>query len=554
MKELTEESTEESKPNLGYPDLEDAEFVYRALLDHGMFADKIPPCFKSEGLVDLLKDKFPCKSWPCQPRGYIQYFASRHSNVPRDLAIPHPNSYIWLCDYIKSKWSEINIHIGKTERKNYLHVRKISDEPYILDMNYKKDEDKSEKERLRIDYLMGCTHIVKVDIANCFPSMYSHSIPWALMGKDNAKVKRRKQIWENKLDCLSRNLKNGETNGLLIGPHTSNIISEIVLTQVDKKLCDSEFKSYIRHIDDYEFYANNENNAFEFIKNITLFLKEYDLNINQNKTKITPVSEYRLELWVGRLKRHPVALTEKSESLNFSKIQDFIEQAMDISKNIEDLSPLKYAIRVISNKNLLDNARLLYVKRIIAMTIIYPYLLPLLEGLVFRHCKDNKEISEILKSALPKMMNAALYKNQFDAISFGFYYAIKYGVKIENSYEIMRETIEIKDCISILLAWKYCIDVEDSKNVCLFDDFASNLRNDEEINQDRYWIFLYEYSRKNKISLDCKKQFVLSYLMKEGFTFFRDKEKWESSDVYFTGYEYAGEDIPNLEEEEIPPP
>ena len=32
------------------------------------------------------------------------------------------------------------------------------------------------------DLLIGKKYIVKADISTCFPSIYTHSIPWALVG------------------------------------------------------------------------------------------------------------------------------------------------------------------------------------------------------------------------------------------------------------------------------------------------------------------------------------------------------------------------------------
>ena len=44
------------------------------------------------------------------------------------------------------------------------------------------------------------------------------------------------------IDKACQAVKNGETHGLLIGPHTSNLLSEIILTVVDKQLYESANK------------------------------------------------------------------------------------------------------------------------------------------------------------------------------------------------------------------------------------------------------------------------------------------------------------------------
>ena len=97
---------------------------------------------------------------------------------------------------------------------------------------------------------------VTTDISRCFPSIYSHAITWALVGKDVAKAtKRDRKLWYNQLDDVNVNLKYGETDGQLIDPHSSNLLPEVVLTAVDKLMEDAGFE-YVRHIDDCELCIN----------------------------------------------------------------------------------------------------------------------------------------------------------------------------------------------------------------------------------------------------------------------------------------------------------
>ena len=72
--------------------------------------------------------------------------------------------------------------------------------------------------------LIGKQYVVKCDISTCFPSIYTHSLPWAIMGRDRAKQDRtvRPDSWANKIDKLLQKVSDGETHGLLIGPHSSN--------------------------------------------------------------------------------------------------------------------------------------------------------------------------------------------------------------------------------------------------------------------------------------------------------------------------------------------
>ena len=109
---------------------------------------------------------------------------------------------------------------------------------------------------------------------------------WALEGKEWAKAHKddKPSPWQVNLDYVVRNLKYGETNGLLIGPHASNLLSEIILTRVDEEL--SPKYKYLRHIDDFNCYVETHEDAERFIVDQRRALKEYGLSLNESKTKI----------------------------------------------------------------------------------------------------------------------------------------------------------------------------------------------------------------------------------------------------------------------------
>ena len=53
------------------------------------------------------------------------------------------------------------------------------------------------------------------DISNFYPSIYTHSIPWALVGFEQAKKdKFKKKSWFNSIDYFQRMLKRNETQGI----------------------------------------------------------------------------------------------------------------------------------------------------------------------------------------------------------------------------------------------------------------------------------------------------------------------------------------------------
>ena len=110
---------------------------------------------------------------------------------------------------------------------------------------------------------------LSLDINNFYNSVYTHSITWAVCGKDKAKniamngsfvvddAIRQEYDKINLFDSLIRSMKNNETNGLIIGPFTSRIFSEIIVANIDKELREQGIL-FRRYVDDYSIYLRNE--------------------------------------------------------------------------------------------------------------------------------------------------------------------------------------------------------------------------------------------------------------------------------------------------------
>jgi len=237
--------------------------LYERLVGFGLFAEKIPNFLTSEKFLSYTQTlAFPLS---IKAKDYIRYNSMRNINVPRSMAIPEPFSYSNQCRCLADNWNNIQNHFyQKTLDDKFkisrIHLRKMKDKSTLFEMSYKNFSKDGDPEQ---DILIRSKYIANADISTCFPSIYSHSISWALVGKSVAKVDRDTLKWFNQLDSCTRNVKCGETNGVLIGPHASNLISEIILVTVDKELTSAGFK-YIRNIDDYTCYVDSYEEADRF--------------------------------------------------------------------------------------------------------------------------------------------------------------------------------------------------------------------------------------------------------------------------------------------------
>lgn len=221
------------------------EELFEGLLGHGLFADKIPNFLTSESFFDYIQEQSTFPFNEKKPTEYIQYSNTRNMNVPRLLSIPAPFSYANQVFVLSENWERILKYLDKKTKKqtnkvSRIHIRKLFDKKRLFEMNYKNFNSDGDADG---SIFIKNKYVVHADISTCYPSIYSHSMAWALLGKNKAKsTKNDKNNWANKIDFYTQNLKHGETNGLLIGPHSSNLISEIILTCIDYELIRKKYQ------------------------------------------------------------------------------------------------------------------------------------------------------------------------------------------------------------------------------------------------------------------------------------------------------------------------
>jgi hypothetical protein len=124
------------------------------------------------------------------------------------------------------------------------------------------------------------------DVLRFYHSIYTHSIPWALHGKATAKANHSISLLGNRLDKLLRDGQDGQTLGVPVGPDTSLLIAEIILSQVDAHLSARGITNAFRIIDDYEIGVPTLAEAERAVSILQEGLTEYELALNASKTTI----------------------------------------------------------------------------------------------------------------------------------------------------------------------------------------------------------------------------------------------------------------------------
>lgn len=144
-----------------------------------------------------------------------------------------------------------------------------------------------------LSYEKKFTNLHMIDITKFFPSIYTHSISWAIRHKEFIKDNVNEKIaFSAKFDELMQSLNYRETNGIIIGPEISRIFAEIIIQRIDidviLKLEQYGYKfnkDYVfkRYVDDYFIFYNSDVVYKKLIRVIKDSLFSYNLHINKEK-------------------------------------------------------------------------------------------------------------------------------------------------------------------------------------------------------------------------------------------------------------------------------
>ncbi len=431
---------------------------------------------------------------------YIRYDSIRNINVPRQIGMPLPFPYAKLCLRVKSIWPKIISHFEKHTKDNphkvsKIHIRKMEGKSHLFEMNYKGEEDSSSDD---VDLLIGARFMVNADISNCFPSIYTHSIPWALLGKEEAKSDLKPRRWFNQFDKAIRSIRNNETNGILIGPHASNLISEIVLVVIDRVLIEKNYR-FIRHVDDYTCFCKSFEEAERFLLDLSKELKVYELSLNHKKTRISKLPLAQSKNWVRKLShyRFKKYKDEGEVFLHKNEIEEYLDSAIELMANENDNTAiLNYAIKKISKENMTTETLKLFLAKIHHLVLIYPYLVRILKDAVFDAFQVEKHE---IKKISDNLIEEGLRTNQYEMVSFGLFFAIHYQFEVGIEPAIER-ILSSNDCVLMTLA--YVNQKKLGKGLLKFKKKARSIisNNDEE----QFWLYIYEILSSSELKGDYK--------------------------------------------------
>ena len=165
-----------------------------------------------------------------------------------------------------------------------------------------KEKDKAEQiskwwtgiEQQSISLALEYDYISYTDITDCYGSIYTHAIAWALHTRSTAKQQRRDMnLIGNKIDYLLQQMSCGQTNGIPQGSSLMDFIAEMVLGYADTIISEqiderhiSEYK-ILRYRDDYRIFTNSPKDSDEILKIISIAMHSIGFKLNPTKTGIS---------------------------------------------------------------------------------------------------------------------------------------------------------------------------------------------------------------------------------------------------------------------------
>jgi len=263
----------------------------------------LPPYFDF-GRVLRAVEKFlarkPLASLKLKPRSFEGVNYTIYSNKDgryawRPFQIVHPVIYVDLVHRMTEPkaWAEILSRFAEFAKDAKIRCLSIPQES----LTKRKDQGAQILhwwqgiEQASIALALDYNYAFHADITDCYASIYTHSIAWAVHEKATAKAKKYDpSLIGNAIDGCIQDMQHGQTNGIPQGSVLLDLIAELILGYADSELSQRLAKEGIttfqilRYRDDYRIFVNDSQVGELILKTLTEVLIGLGLKLNAFKT------------------------------------------------------------------------------------------------------------------------------------------------------------------------------------------------------------------------------------------------------------------------------
>lgn len=324
-----------------------AEMRLRKLLRRGYFPAELPPPFTSETFAASAVafaakwDSAKIRKFWTAPESYS---IPRYGDARRKLALVNPINQLHVAQLIAENWNDIKARLVRSNVSEF--------KPAFSASAYGRaitgvDFDGVARRRARLLSTFG--RYVKTDITRFYPSIYTHSIAWAILGKSYVKANHHtptfKNHFANFLDKAVGSGQEGQTIGIPIGPDTSRILAELVAVEVEEiakaQIPDFDTRG-VRYVDDMLIGLPESETSSVVLSGLSLALYEYQLELNAEKTGTFGLGCAHTPEWIHFVRTF--ALTTKA-SQQRDDLDSFFEHAIFLADQNKHDNALLFAVK-----------------------------------------------------------------------------------------------------------------------------------------------------------------------------------------------------------------
>lgn len=208
-------------------------------------------------------------------------------------------------------------------------------------------------EQQSIAYSLKYPFMAKTDISDCYGSIYTHTVTWALHGKEVGKKRSSNGVLGGRIDSLLQDMHSRQTSGIPQGSVISDLIAEIILGYADLRLNEeiernpsmknADFQ-ILRYRDDYRIFGTSREIIHRVLLKLMEVLADLRLKLSSAKTSISDdvvmdsVKSDKLE-WLSRRFRggsvHKQLLVLSRFSRDFPQSGTLVRELQRLSKRLD---------------------------------------------------------------------------------------------------------------------------------------------------------------------------------------------------------------------------
>lgn len=414
------------------------------LLERGFFPQELPPPFNTKSLAAFIS-RSAGKSVPFSTNKDTRtskpeiYNLARTGTLRRELSILNPVHFTLLASCIADRWQDLATVSSKSRLS--LTTPTLTDPLRAIGRKSPLEVLPSKRAELR----SRGRSLLKADIVRFYPSIYTHSISWALHGKKASKANRSKDLLGNEIDELMRNCQDGQTNGIPVGPDTSLLIAEMLLSQVDQKLASRKLDG-IRYIDDYELVFNSETDSMAALAKLEESLLEFELHLNPSKTKVLSLPQPLEDSWVAELKN--MELLPDSRKIKGQLIR-FFDRAFALSQSFPTENVLKYTAGRIAKMRLWKYQPEMVEDLLIQCARVEAGALPAVLASILREPSRSSKRTSRLKDMLYSIISQHAPQRHSSEVAWSPWACI--ALKLQLPRNVVRGVLRMEDSVCALL-------------------------------------------------------------------------------------------------------